>query len=98
MSLTPLEQQQVDELRSSQKKQLEALFAFYESLERHRNELKADVAVLESAIAAAKAAPVGQPLPPSPIVRLGDVEMTLDDAVDWVAECMEFSNKYSSMK
>jgi hypothetical protein len=95
---TEAEEVQIEELRKKQRKQLEALFNYYQTLEKYREELQEDLKKLQKDYDEAKAAPVGPPLPPSPVVKLGDVEMTEDDAVDWVAEVIQFSNKYSSMK
>ena len=84
------EEKLIEELRKQQRKQLEQLFAYYQTLEKYRNELNEDLAELQKNYDDAKAAPAGPPLPASPIVKLGEVDMTEDDAVDCVAECIQF--------
>ena len=95
---TEEEEKLIDDLKKQQRKQLESLFEYYQVLEKYRDELQSDLKVLQKNYDDAKAAKEGPALPPSAVVKLGDAEMTEDDAVDWVAEVIQFSNKYSSMK
>ena len=97
-TVTPEEEQQIQDLNSQNRETMNKLFLHFQALEEYRDQLNEDVRELEQRVAEARAASTGTPATASPQVRLGSVEMTEDDAVDLVAECVQFSQKYSSMK
>lgn len=96
--LSAEEERKVQELVNTNKQKLEALYAHLQLLEKYHGEIQEDISVLEADVEAAKAAPQGAGPPPAKTVRLGDIEMTDDDVKNCIAETIQLSTKYSSMK
>lgn len=97
--LTDAEAAQIAAQQQLQDEFVRALSAHLTQLREARSGLERDLAACQSATdAARKLGNQKSSLPPVGTIWVGDTAVNADDAIDTLADCIDFKSKYSTLK